>query len=274
MVALYPLAKQYHPDFQLPGVKPVNPVKVDSESKYRPDHVWALQRSAIDLKGNANGTLENNSAGWFAKGFNCGARLNNIIIQQPGALDLWGGKNAVTIIALIDITNDSTRRFVFHDTFNVNDTRIRMEITTADKFNLSMRGAAGDTQLVVNSADSFSGRHCFVGIFDTVTGSVTGYAGGKEILSGSGTITTPFSNDSSMNTVIGAQGTGANNFNGKIEFFATLPYNVGVQGAISLSLDPYQIVEPAIPMQYFTPTGVAPSVILSPHYYTSLLSGQ
>lgn len=41
-----------------------------------------------------------------------------------------------------------------------------------------------------------------------------------------------------------------------------------------LSSNPYQILKPKTPPVYFTSSGIAPSAILTPYYYTNLLAGQ
>ncbi len=257
-MTVYLLPKQYNPDFINTKEKPNNQVEVDINQPYIPDHAWFLQRNAVDLIGNYNGDIIGPTAGWTAKGFNCGSRQNVIRIQSDGPLDLWGGIKGVTIIACVNIINDSNRRFIFQDAWTTNATRIRIEITGGDTLNLSMRGAASDAQLAVNSTETFVGRHCFIGVFDTVAGSVRGFVDGKEVLFGSGTITTPFDNDSVMNTFIGSQGNQNQKFNGEIEFLASIPRAVSISEAISLSKKPYQILKPKSQPLYFTPS-IAPT---------------
>ena len=144
-------------------------------------------------------------------------------VNSGGANDLVGGASGATVSAWIKITNDATRKIIFHDAWLVNSqTRLRVEIQTDETIELGARDDtyASQQTVVTDSAISCGVWHHITALFDIANDNIDIYVdGSKPAQTGSAIFAqSTFDTDATTWTNIGAAG-GINTlfFNGLID---------------------------------------------------------
>jgi len=146
------------------------------------------------------------------------------LIQEAGALDLFGGASGASVSVWVNITESAGRKLVFHDTWSGTSTRVRVEIDADEKISVGARDTSGATQRVklTDSAVATGSFIHIVAVIDIANDDIIIYVDGSPVAS-SGTTTfteTSFAADASMNTNLAALGDGTNQFKGTLDEMA------------------------------------------------------
>ena len=269
-MAVFPLDKRQHPDFAIPGRKPIGPVEIDRDNKFG-KHLEAgylLRENTVarDVTGRYDGTkttdnffpLRGSSVGIYQDWAANGNTANRFNIDSEKLRGLFDGSHAFTLIfhAIAELTAASTS--------------VIFSLDGSDDFIIYLSGSANRTYRVfwrnVTSVPSFNQTGTeYQGTWNKYAYTFDGVDSHKIFING---------NEVSSAT---ASGSGAGPYTsgpaicgwaGSAQYFkesvsSVLIFNKDFSSSISeLSDDIYQTLKPVVGLQWFSdaapPTGFKP----------------
>ncbi len=265
MAKVYPLPKLYHPDFALPGVKPVGPVEIDWDNPITEGLIESLlYQNRLDSEFGMAATGGTGQVKANALDLNGSSELVEYTDAETN--DKFDDLGEITIVADIHVNSLTADQYIFMkgddfypsivlfiDDSGPNGTDV------VDMF-IGRNGASGHERSSP-SVSITTGRHTVIGTFDgsrSQGDKCFSYVDGVDVSQNSSAGSEIF--EAVANTgKLRVGGRYDNNlyFDGKIYSINVFNRVLSQAEIQSLSDNPYQIYRPAIPMSYFVPAAAA-----------------
>lgn len=193
------------------------------------DNQWFFNRSIIDSQGANHGTLNKSAELDTAKDdyYDYWLSLDGVDdyanITCANANGIYGGAYNVSISAWVKVKDDATRKFIYHDAWENDETRLSIELDGNEKVKVYARSVPGDsngdqTLLANNAVAADTWQHIAV-VVDASQGSISIFVNGALDNSGSATFDeTRFNTSAKIHkTRIGSNVSDESYFNGLID---------------------------------------------------------
>ena len=256
MAKIYQLPKLYHPDFALPGVKPKGPIEIDWDNSITRGMVACvpLQGVPIDLVTGKMWTVA--GATWNG---DHSLEFTNATSDQltcPDSFDFYGagGFGVALVYTHIDTASGAFLTMFSLDQSAHNTTAFAQFRDNTDTLELFIAGTSKSATGAM-AGDGLTQTHVFAGGQGVGTKNYIYYQDGTELINTTGSVATT---NTAMTPAFGSvDNLGSRALNGQLRFGCIWIRELSPGEAVSLSLNPYQILRPQIPLTYFVPAAAA-----------------